>query len=506
MTIVPPSHAELHELIAALCEGTIRSDDFARLQAALARDVEAQRFYVRYLDIHAALRRLNVEGEADRGECGVEKTRSPSVSASDPPVASPPAGRFPISSVALALSLVGAAGAVAIVVAMGGFGWFGKVGEPSPSARQAATVPDKTAPAIVARITGTTNCHEVGTASAVREQAPVPLGSQYVLAAGFMEITYRSGAKVILQAPCRYQVDSANGGFLALGKLTAKLDAQPATFVVRTPTATVTNLGAECGVEADASGASQTHVFAGEVKVLLIGGDTPADNRTICLRKNEAARVETAAQRIGSVSLDAAQPGEFMHQLPLPMHLSNTGVGLKDGDPDPHWQIVARSDQPNFKPHPAVVVPVTGTMLLQNAPTVSQWISVPGDLASLPDNVTYTFRTTFELSKLGPGPRELRALFLAENGVTSVRLNGVPVTPPNLSVPTTPRQRHEFVVRSGFVEGRNVLEIDVNKYSPARRQFGFRPNRMMLRVEFEGFYIGAAGTLAAIGKEGAAMN
>ena len=39
-----------------------------------------------------------------------------------------------------------------------------------------------------------------------------------------MEISYATGAKVILQGPCPYEVDSAAGGFLSLGKLTARVD------------------------------------------------------------------------------------------------------------------------------------------------------------------------------------------------------------------------------------------------------------------------------------------
>ena len=38
-----------------------------------------------------------------------------------------------------------------------------------------------------------------------------------------MEITYNTGAKVILQGPVTYEVD-ANGGYLSLGKLTGKLE------------------------------------------------------------------------------------------------------------------------------------------------------------------------------------------------------------------------------------------------------------------------------------------
>ena len=38
-----------------------------------------------------------------------------------------------------------------------------------------------------------------------------------------MEITYDTGAKVILQGPVTYEVET-NGGYLAVGKLTGKLE------------------------------------------------------------------------------------------------------------------------------------------------------------------------------------------------------------------------------------------------------------------------------------------
>ena len=41
-------------------------------------------------------------------------------------------------------------------------------------------------------------------------QRAVPLGRKYELASGLMEITYQTGAKVILQGPCTYEVDSAS--------------------------------------------------------------------------------------------------------------------------------------------------------------------------------------------------------------------------------------------------------------------------------------------------------
>ena len=39
-----------------------------------------------------------------------------------------------------------------------------------------------------------------------------------------MEITYDTGAKVILQGPVTYEVQSKDGGYLSLGKLTARVE------------------------------------------------------------------------------------------------------------------------------------------------------------------------------------------------------------------------------------------------------------------------------------------
>ena len=58
------------------------------------------------------------------------------------------------------------------------------------------------------------------------------LGDKFALASGLMEITYDTGAKVILQGPVTYEVES-NGGYLSVGKLTGKLEKKGQGTVVR---------------------------------------------------------------------------------------------------------------------------------------------------------------------------------------------------------------------------------------------------------------------------------
>ena len=69
---------------------------------------------------------------------------------------------------------------------------------------------------MVGRITGMVDCKWNG-------GSRVSLGQKFDLASGLMEIAYDTGAKVILQGPVTYDVE-ANGGYLAVGKLTGKLE------------------------------------------------------------------------------------------------------------------------------------------------------------------------------------------------------------------------------------------------------------------------------------------
>ena len=144
-----------------------------------------------------------------------------------------------------------------------------------------------------------------------------------------MEITYDTGAKVILQGPVTYSVE-ANGGYLAVGKLTGKLEkkADVSTlaihpFSVHTPTVTVTDLGTEFGVEVDNRGCTTSHVFRGAVEVKLesasIGKEK--EDHTVVLRENESVRVEQPSAAGGPrfTSLRAAaKPDGFVRSLPPP--------------------------------------------------------------------------------------------------------------------------------------------------------------------------------------------
>src|SRR5439155_20137562 len=87
------------------------------------------------------------------------------------------------------------------------------------------------------------------------------------VAAGCAEVTFAKGARVIVEGPVRFTVDSPTEMSLATGKLAATVAG--GGFIVRTPAATVTDLGTEFGVDATADGATHVEVFTGRVEAAL---------------------------------------------------------------------------------------------------------------------------------------------------------------------------------------------------------------------------------------------
>ena len=106
------------------------------------------------------------------------------------------------------------------------------VSQPAQIARQSSVPgPSVVEPRIesVGRITGIVDCRfdQRSEISDPKAQDPRPntlvsLGDKFALTSGLMEITYDTGAKVILQGPVTYEVESKDGGYLSVGKLTAQ--------------------------------------------------------------------------------------------------------------------------------------------------------------------------------------------------------------------------------------------------------------------------------------------
>ncbi len=207
---------------------------------------------------------------------------------------------------------------------------------PAPERREPETV-------MVGQITGMVDCTWIDNHFAPAHNR-VALGAKYMLASGLMEITYKTGARVILQGPCTYEVESPAGGYLSLGKLMARVEKKrgrggegekgrpadlaalspslplspsPPLFSVRTPTAIVTDLGTEFGVEVNNAGETRSHVFCGKVVLAALAADGEEQGRKVVLEANQSARVEKSEKKDGPSRVivarkDAVKPEEYV--------------------------------------------------------------------------------------------------------------------------------------------------------------------------------------------------
>ncbi len=187
----------------------------------------------------------------------------------------------------------------------------GAIVKDNPTDSRRRTTPNVPAPTpkivSIARITGMDDCVWIDTDYAPFHDRVVQ-GDKFMLKSGLMEITYYTGAKVILQGPCSYEVESTVGGYLSLGKLTAKVEKKaegiaktevprPKTqdplssshfpllpsplFTIKTPTAIVTDLGTEFGVEVKPDKSTDVCVFRGIVEATR---DSRAGGTSVCER------------------------------------------------------------------------------------------------------------------------------------------------------------------------------------------------------------------------------
>ena len=211
---------------------------------------------------------------------------------------------------------------------------------------------------------------------------------------------------------------------------------------------------------------------------------------SIELKENESATVERGPGRAAQVIRWTPQSPlpAFVRQLPrrTGIKVFSTGQALREGDSDPHWELVAATTYPHFKRQPAVVTAVEPRFYLANDPARSQWISMLNNLPHLRNDVTYTFRTTFELVGVPPSAAVLQGRLVADNCVTAIRLNGTAIKVPEQAADAPFDKFYSFTINRGFVDGINVLEIDVYNGSAREQSLKKEFGPMSLRVELNG--------------------
>ena len=494
------SDPKLLLLFDAVLHGRATDDEIRSLNALLDDDAEARMQFARYAQLEGDLTYAFQSGVVDSDGAKELATRSPvshsSLAASV---------RSRTSALALSI-LLGMAAAVVI--------WIGFPRNGGEVATEEATsdtvekeravqstanfAPLQKPPATIATLTS--HKDSVWGDKPLVDGHGLQEGEEIHLVSGEAHISVGCGAEIAARGPCLLHFLGPDKVYLNHGKVTVQVAEWANEFTVSTRAMDVIDLGTVFTVASSLESGAEARVLSGRVRVNPRRA-VDQDSQFVLVSEGELLSVDYTGGRQLRTLTPAEKKyfpdfGDLQPYRPIP--LQNTGTGLTVGDQDPHWRVVTGPE--GFQgPQDAIVCdPAAHTSrvdhYLPNDPAVSQWISV-SRWQRATANSLYTFQASFELSGYDLATTRVFGRFLADNGISEVRINGVPVEveswEDNEFGQIFHQQQFRFInVGEGLVAGTNVVEVDVwngvfqnSDGSPPRP----RPNPMALRVEWYAF-------------------
>jgi hypothetical protein len=257
-----PGTGEFNQLVQRYVDGSASPPDVDALNRRLREDAEFRQSFIEMLNLDSALGAAfagwDVSGPGDRdaslqgsaapidcavGTSSIADNNSALMSSSALTSSLPTASARSNFRVWLAF---GAALCLAIMVAV--WKW------PSDPEREFAKIASAQG---VAELAGTT---------VLRDE-------WHEIAAGTVELATARGARVVIEAPAKFQFESAQRLRVDYGRVAADVPPAATGFTVVTPTGDAIDLGTRFGVDVPASGDAEIHVFEGEVIARSTSGD-----------------------------------------------------------------------------------------------------------------------------------------------------------------------------------------------------------------------------------------
>lgn len=291
------SHDELLQLLDELLNQTIDADRHSQLQDILRSDPEAREQYLEYLDLHFDLDRLHqsigdLPPNADNLSKLVESTRgAPKEVASDPDSLELMAARARWTwwaSLAVAIALC--VGVALVATSRNPFESSRLVErkEVSPQSRIENRSHVQLTQALATKFFG--------------EATPplgsfVPLGHEFALSSGMVELQFPAGATTIIEAPAVFVVTDDARLELASGSCSVHAPEGAEGFRVDTPLGNIIDLGTRFVVNVDQMGDTKVQVVEGEAdlfaKQKADEAKSPAPAERINLRRGQARQLLT---------------------------------------------------------------------------------------------------------------------------------------------------------------------------------------------------------------------
>ncbi|MBN1818873.1 MAG: FecR domain-containing protein [Sedimentisphaerales bacterium] len=122
---------------------------------------------------------------------------------------------------------------------------------------------------------------------------------RYDLREGAVKMELNQGTNLLLEAPCRVELVSADKVHLRSGRLVVVISSEAKYFQVQTPTALIMDLGTEFGVIVHPDGSTEAHVLKGRISVAL-DPDRSSQPTSLVVNEGQATRVDTTGQTMQS--------------------------------------------------------------------------------------------------------------------------------------------------------------------------------------------------------------
>lgn len=116
------------------------------------------------------------------------------------------------------------------------------------------------------------------------------------LAQGFMELEFYHGAQLKIAAPAKLNIISENRVRLLVGKVMTDVPEVAIGFTIDTPNSEVIDLGTAIGLEVNANGQSEVHVFDGLIEVKNQFGNVQKVKRGSALNLSDSKARQTQAK------------------------------------------------------------------------------------------------------------------------------------------------------------------------------------------------------------------
>lgn len=308
-----PSENALQELLNRVVDDELRDDDFGPLNEQIRSSAETQAHYLDLLLLDELLRvEFPLGGSADKATPGLWETVA---SQSADATTTADQGLSPVGRTARAISFrrhprrMVIASLVTVALFWTFWAYQIRLGQDDLLNRPQAG--DTT---VVATLQTTSDCQWTSPEKSAAPGDQLRAGRLLQLAHGIAEFEFASGAKVVVQGPTEWTIDSNNAATLMNGKLVARVPKQAVGFTVATPSATIVDLGTEFGVEVTGAGDTNIHVLQGRVEARAVASG-PAI-QPIRLKAGEAIHVAPHEVR---VSRFEANRGAFSFAPPIAM-------------------------------------------------------------------------------------------------------------------------------------------------------------------------------------------